>query len=101
MGTRYFRAGMAYASAGSTRYYSINSTLATQITLDSGFKAMRMFNQGSTPLVWGDSNISVNSGNYVFPAGSVEWNPIDDAFSIFVISDSVGTLGIATIQEYR
>ena len=101
MGTRYFRAGNEYATAGTTRYYTINSSLATQIILDSGFKAIRMFNQGSTPLVWGDSNIAVNSGNYVYPSGSIEFNPVQDAYSFYVISDSQGALGIAAIQEYR
>ena len=101
MATRYFRAGLEYVSAGTSRYYSVNSSLATEIILDSGFKAIRLFNQGSTPLVWGDSNISVNSGNYLYPSGSIEWNPINDGFSFFIISDSVGTLGIATVQEYR
>ena len=101
MATRYFRAGAEYASAGTTRYYSVNSSLATEIIMDSGFKAIRMFNQGSTPLVWGDSNIAVNSGNYLYPSAAIEWNPVLDSFSFFVISDSVGTLGIAAIEEYR
>ena len=101
MGTRYFRAGNYYQSFGTTRYISINSSLATEIILDSGFTALSIFNQGSASLIWGDSNIAVNSGNYLYPSGRIEWNPINDAFSVFLISDSVGTLGMATIQEYK
>lgn len=101
MGTRFFRAGNYYQNVGATRYLTINSSLATQVILNSGFTALSIFNQGSTPLIWGDSNITVNSGNYLYPSGRIEWNPINDLFSVFLISDSVGTLGIATVQEYK
>ena len=100
MATRFVRTFDSYASVGTTRYLSINSTLATEVTLSRGYTGMSLFNQGSTPLVWGDSNIAINSGNYVYPSGRVEWNPVNDGFSIFLISDSTGTLGIAAINEY-
>ena len=101
MGTRYFYTGKDYLNVGTTRYLSINSTLATEIVLTSGFTAIRLYNQGSTPLVWGDSNIAINSGNYLYPSASIEWDDIEDSFSFFCISDSTGTLGIAALTEYR
>lgn len=101
MGTRYFRAGNYYQDVGTSRVISINSSLATQITLNSGFVAMSIYNQGSTALVWGGSGVSVNSGTYLYPSGRIEWEPINDGFFIYMISDSIGTLGLACIEEYR
>lgn len=101
MATRYFRAGLSLAEVGTTRYLTINSSLATQIILSSGYTAMSLFNQGSTSLVWGDSSIAINSGNYLFPKGRLEWRDLQDNFSVYLISDSNGTFGIANVTEYR
>jgi len=101
MGTRYFRTTLKVAIVHTSRYISINSSDATKILMTSGSIGISIFNQGSTPLVWGGTNISVNSGNYLFPAGRVEWTDVQDGFEFYVISDSNGTFGLAHITEYR
>src|SRR3990167_9211957 len=101
MATRFFRAGQNMASVGSTRYLTINSSKVTRVFLSSGAVGISVFNQGSTPLIWGDSNITVNSGNYVFPLGRIEWLEVQDTFDFYLVSDSQGAFGIAAIQEYR
>lgn len=101
MATRYFRAGNNFYSVATTRYITVNSSLATQVVMSTGFVAISMFNQGSSPLVWGSSSVSVNSGNYVFPYGRIEWADVNDHFSFYVVSDSDGIAGLAQITEYR
>ena len=100
MGTRFFRAGDKIASTGSTRYLTINSSKVTRVIMNSGATGISIFNQGSTPLLWGDSGITVNSGNYIFPAGRIEWLNVQDAFDVYLVSDSQGAFGIAAVQEY-
>lgn len=101
MATRFIRLSQGYLSATTTRYVTVNSSLATQVIMNTGYSALRLFNQGSTPLIWGDSTIAINSGNYLYPSASIEWNPVQDNFSFYIISDSTGTIGIAEITEYR
>jgi len=101
MGTRFFRAGQQIAIVHTSRYISLNSSQATRIFMTSGSTGMSMYNQGSTPIVWGGTNIAVNSGNYLFPAGRIEWLDVRDAFEFFAFSDSNGTTGLAHITEYR
>src|SRR3990167_2712111 len=101
MGTRFFRAGNLIAIVHTSRYISLNSSQATRIFMTSGATGISLFNQGSTSLVWGGTNIAVNSGNYLFPAGRVEWLDVQDAFEFFAFSDSNGTTGLAHITEYR
>ena len=101
MGTRFFRAGMKIAIVHTSRYLSINSSQATKIVMTSGSTGISIYNQGSTPLVWGGTNIAVNSGNYIFPSGRLEFLDAQDAFELFMISDSDGAIGIAHITEYK
>lgn len=101
MGTRFFRSGNQIAVVHTSRYISLNSSQATKIVMTSGSTGISIYNQGSTPLVWGGTNIAVNSGNYLFPAGRVEWMDAQDAFELFMFSDSTGTTGLAHITEYR
>ena len=101
MGTRAFRVQPLFTSVGSTRYLAINSSQASKIVMGSGYIAISLFNQGSTPLVWGSSNITVNSGNYLYPSGRIEWTNVQDDFELYMISDSVGTFGLVAIQEYN
>jgi hypothetical protein len=101
MGLREVYATKGFFDAGSTRYLTINSSQATRIVLTSGASALSVFNQGSSSLVWGGSSIAVNSGNYLFPSSRIEWNTVQDGFSVYFISDSVGYLGIAAVTEYQ
>lgn len=101
MATRNFRAGKNFYSAATTRYITVNSSLATLVTMSTGYTAISMFNQGSSPLVWGSSSVGVNSGNYLFPYGRIEWPDVNDHFSFYVVSDSNGVSGLAQITEYK
>lgn len=99
--TYFKRTNWHFASVGTTRYLTFNSSLATQVTLSPGYSGIRLMNLGSTPLVWGDSSIKVSSGNYLFPLSAKEWEEVQDNFSFFVISDSNGTTGYGSVTEYR
>lgn len=101
MGTKYFRTTVKTAVVHTSRYISLNSSQATRIFMTSGSIGISIFNQGSTPLVWGGTNIAVNSGNYLFPAGRLEFSDVQDAFELFMFSDSDGTTGLIHITEYR
>ena len=98
MSTRYFRANPQLGSVSTSMYILIPTSPATQIIANSGAQAMQLYNLGTGNLVWGDSNIAVNSGNYLFPLSRIEWTDIQDAFSVFVRADSVQTL--ITKTEY-
>ena len=98
MSTRYFRANPQLGSVSTSMYILIPTSPATQIIANSGAQAMQLYNLGTGNLVLGDSNIAVNSGNYLFPLSRIEWTDIQDAFSVFVRADSVQTL--ITKTEY-
>ena len=104
MATRYIRAGGGFASVGTSRYLMIATNVATQIVMLSGSQTLRIFNNGSGFLLWGDSNIAVNSANYIFPLGAYSW-PDDgnvtlaDEWSTYVRADSVQTL--ITVTDFR
>ena len=98
MGTRYFRVNEGFADVGTTRYITVATSPATQIVLTSGFTAMIIFNHGTSNMIWGDSNISVNSGNYHFVNGRIEHTNLQDGWSTYYRADSVN--GLISISEY-
>ena len=98
MSTRYFRANPQLGSVSTSMYIMIPTSPATQIIMNSGAQAMQLYNLGTGNLIWGDSNIAVNSGNYLFPLARIEWTDVQDGFSVFVRADSVATL--ITKTEY-
>lgn len=95
MGTRYVRVE-GLLGPSTTRVINIPTSPATEITLTSGFTAMAIFNIGTGQLLWGDSNIAVNSANILFPLSPKTWEGLQDGWSIFVRAESVSTLISAT-----
>ena len=98
MPTRYFRADPQLGSIGTTRYLTITTAAAQQVIMGSGNQGLFIYNIGSGNLIWGDSSIAVNSGNYIFVNGGREWLNARDQFGIFFRADSVATL--ISITEY-
>ena len=99
MATRYFRAnGGLTGSVGSTRYINITTAAAQSFVLGSNKSGFFVFNVGTGNLIWGDSNIAVNSGNYLFTSAGREFLDLQDAFTIFFRADSVSTL--IAVSEY-
>lgn len=98
MGTRWIRVSEGLAAVGTTRYITIQTNAATQVILTSGYQGLSVFNLGSGSLIWGDSNISVNSGSYLFVNARVEWMDLQDAFGVYFRADSVSSL--IAVTEY-
>lgn len=98
MGTRYVRLSEGFLSVGTTRYITVQTDVSTQVILTSGFQALTVFNHGTGNLIWGDSNISVNSGNYQFVNMRVEHTSLQDGWSVFYRADSVSSL--ISVSEY-
>ena len=99
MGTRYFRAGVNFSSVGSTRYLLIPTTLATQIYMSTGYTGIRIYNSGSNTLIWGDSSISTNSGNFLYPGVSTDFGVVIDDFNFFMVADSANSF--ISVTEYK
>ena len=98
MGTLFKRVSPYLGNVGTTKLITIATNVARQIVLDSGYLALSIYNIGSGNLLWGDSGIAVNSGNYLFVNQRTEWLDLQDGWSTYVRADSVGTL--ISITEY-
>ncbi len=102
MGTRFVRANAGaqglLGSIGTTKYVMIQTNAATLVALDSGYQAIRLFNVGSGLLVYGDSNIAVNSGNFLFVNAGIEWLNLADGWTTYVRAASVQSF--LSISEY-
>ena len=100
MGTNFIRANEQLGSATTTRYIMIATNVATQILLDSGNQALTLFNVGSATLVWGDSNIAVNSGNFLYVGVGQDFGKdgrqLQDGWSTYLRADSVQSLVAVT-----
>ena len=92
MGTFFLRTNPSLGSASTSRYVSIPTSPATLLTLDSGYQALSLFNVGSATLIYGDSNISVNSGNFIYVGAAAEWLDLQDGWQVYLRADSVSTL---------
>ncbi len=99
MATRYFRANSSFAGVGTGRYVFVPTITLTQIIMSTGYTGLRIYNSGSNTLVWGDSSISTNSGNFLFPAMSREFDNCMDSFSFFMTADSANSY--ISITEYN
>ena len=99
MGTRYIRPDPLLGAILPTgRYLSIPTSPVTQITLGSGASAISFFNHGTGTILYGASNIAVNSGNYLFVNGKVAFDQLQDGWIGYVIADSISA--IMAITEY-
>ena len=92
MATRFLRTNLQLGNVGTSRVLFIPTAPATLITLTSGYSGLTLFNIGSGSLIWGDSNIAVNSGNYLFPYSRIEWSNLQDGWTTYVRADSISTL---------
>ena len=99
MGVFYKRTNPNLGSVGTTKYLTIPTSPATLLTLDSGYMGLTVFNNGSGNLIWGDSNIAVNSGNYQFVNVRTEWYPLTFGWSQYLRAESVATL--ISVTEYN
>lgn len=93
------RRTQGYLGTGSTKSFSILTTPASQILLDSGFQAMTVYNVGSGNLWVGDSSVTVGSGQQVLTGASKSWDNLQDGWSFFCIAGSNATT--ITVTEYR
>lgn len=99
MGTRYFRGSGSFQRVGSTRYLTIITTNLTTITMSTGFTGMRLYNNGSNSLIWGDASISTNSGNFLYPGMAKDFGEVGDNFFFSMVADSANSL--VAITEYK
>ena len=99
MGTRYFRAENLFANIGTTRYISVVTTTITRIYMSTAYTGIRVYNSGSHTLIYGDSNIAVNSGNFLFPGVSVDFGWVQDNFSFYMLADSANSF--VSVLEYN
>ena len=86
------------AVATTARFITIQTNPVIILTLDSGNRGLSIFNHGTGSLIWGGSNIAVNSGNYIFVNMRTEWMGLQDGWSTYLIADSVAT--IVSVVEY-
>ena len=100
MGTAYRRTSpFAGGVATSARYLIIATSPVTQIIMSSGNQGLSIYNLGTGNLIWGSTDIAVNSGNYLFVNARVEWLGLQDQFSVYTVADSVQTL--VAVTEYQ
>lgn len=98
MGTRFVRTTRGYALVETSRWVLVPTSEAVQIVLTTGYTALRIYNSGTNTLIWGGSGIRTNSGNFLFPSASKEWENIEDNFSFWMVADSANSF--ITVSEY-
>ena len=86
------------AIVSSARYITVATSPITLLVMTSGSQSMSVFNHGSGNLVWGGTNVAVNSGNYLFVNMRTEWQNLQDGWSTYLVADSVAT--IISVVEY-
>lgn len=91
MGTFRGRDSSLLGSVATSRYINVATTSAVSVVIGSATSALRLYNLGTGSLIWGDSNIAVNSGNYLFPYSGITWEGVEDVFTVYVRADSVAT----------
>ena len=96
MGTFRNRDNALLGSVATSRYINVATTSAVSVVIGSATSSLRLFNVGSGALIWGDSNIAVNSGNYLFPYSGITWDNVEDVFTVYVRADSVATTLVIT-----
>ena len=86
------------AVSGTARYITVQTNPAVLLSMTSGSQALSIFNHGTGSLIWGGTNVAVNSGNYTFVNMRTEWTNLQDGWSTYLIADSVST--IISVTEY-
>ena len=100
MGTQRDRfSGGLYGSVRvTTRVLTVPTAPYTTVTLTSANMGAVFYCHGTGNLIWGGSNVGVNTGAVLYPAMSYEWAPVEDAFTVYVIAESVPT--VLSVNEY-
>jgi hypothetical protein len=89
------------ASIGTTKVYSISSS-ETLFQISSGNRAFEAGNMGNINIVYGQSNLSANSGLFISSAGGMKfWDTITDDFQMAFRIGSGGATSQLIIQEYK
>ena len=99
MATRYVRAQSQMGRVGTTRYVMVPTSPAQLLTLNSGYQALELFVVGTGNLIWGDSNIAVNSGNYLWVGMNKIWDNLQDGWTVYLRADSIQTL-VSISEKY-
>ena len=81
-----------------SRFITVPTAPYTTVTLTSANAGAFMYNVGTPTLLWGGSNVAVNSGAFLYPSTGFEWLNTEDAFTFYVIADSVA--GTLCVNEY-
>ena len=100
MGTRFVRTTSRYVSVTTTRYLLIPTDTTTQIYITTGYTAIRIYNSGTNTLIWGDTTIVTNSGNFLFSSASKEWEDVSDNFNFYMVADSANSYITITESLY-
>ena len=87
------------AGVGTSRYLNVTTAAAVILELGSANQAFTLFNIGSGNLLWGGSDIAVNSSNILFVSAGRTFEGLQDSFQVFLRAESVSTL--ISITEYR
>lgn len=99
MGTHYRRASDHLGLVGTSTYLTIPTSPATLITLGSGYQALEIFVVGTGSIFWGDSNIAINSGNYLWAGMGKQWLGLEDGWSVYLRADSIQS--IISLSQYK
>ena len=91
MAIRYIHTNRGIYGSSTSRYIFVPTTTLTQIIISSGYTGIRMYNSGTNTLIWGDSSISTNSGNFLFPSQAREWENVQDRFNFYMTADSANS----------
>ena len=86
------------ARIGTSRNVTIPTSPATLLVMNSGFMGWKLTNVGPSALTYGDSAVTIGTGDLQFYSVGKTYYPVADTMSLFVIADSVA--GVVHIDEY-
>ena len=100
MGTERNRpSGSLYGSLRvTTRVVVVPTSPYTTVVLTSANMGAMLYVHGTGNLIWGGSNVAVNTGATLYPAMSYEWAPVEDGYTFYCIAESVPC--IFSLNEY-
>lgn len=92
MATRYFRSANQLGIVGSTRLLTITTGAAQLVQISSGYSSINVMNNGPASVSFGDSSLTMGSGNVIFPYAQYEFLNVVDGFSAYFRADSAQTV---------
>ena len=99
MGTYFRRPNEQLGSVGTTRLIVITTGAAQLVTMTSGFSALNVMNDGPAPVSWGDSSLTMGSGNVIFAYAQYEFLNVSDGWNAYFRADSAATT--IAVTEFR